>query len=171
MIIASKKSWINPKIEIKNSPVSGRGMFALEKINVGEDILTFGGDYIDTASADEERRDGKLVMQWDEDLFTAEDRGDDDTYFVNHSCDGNTWMKDAFGLIARRDIFPGEEITADYALWEADENYISQWKCQCGSNKCRGRVTGLDWQQPELQERYAEHFSPLINKRITALIN
>lgn len=167
VIITSKKSWINPKIQIKNSSLGGRGMFALEKIEAGEDILTFGGDYIDKDEALEEKAKGKLVMQWDENLFTAEERGDDDTYFLNHSCNGNTWMKDAFTLIAHHDILPGEEVTADYILWEADENYISKWKCQCGEHKCRGQVTGKDWQQSELQERYKNHFSPLINKRIT----
>jgi SET domain-containing protein len=164
MIIVSKKPWINPKIEIRNSSIGGRGMFALEKINVGEDILTFGGDYIDEAEV--KKISGKLVMQWDENLFTAEDRGDDETYFVNHSCDGNTWMKDAFTLTARRDILPGEEVTADYALWEANENYVSKWSCKCGSSKCRGRVTGQDWRRPDLQKMYQGHFSPLINKKI-----
>jgi hypothetical protein len=106
-------------------------------------------------------------MQWDENLFTSEERGDDETYFINHSCDSNTWMKDAFTLTACREIFCNEEITIDYALFEADENYVSKWKCSCGSNDCRGQVTGKDWQQPNLQKKYHGHFSPLINKRIT----
>jgi len=171
MLITTKKSWINPKIEIRNSPIGGRGMFALEKIDVGEDILTFGGDYIDKQGVLKEKAQGKLVMQWDEDLFTAEERGDDDTYFLNHSCNGNTWMKDAFTLTARRDILPGEEVTADYVLWEADENYVSKWECQCGEPECRNRVTGKDWQQTELQEKYKNHFSPLINKQISTLLD
>jgi len=164
MIIFSKKPWINPKIEIRNSPLGGRGMFALEKIDIEENVLTFGGDYIDKAEA--EKIDGKLIMQWDENLFTAENRGDDETYFINHSCDSNAWLKDAFTLTARRDILLGDEITADYALWEANENYVSKWSCKCGSPKCRGRVTGKDWQRPDLQKMYQDHFSPLINKRI-----
>ncbi|MEI6773545.1 MAG: SET domain-containing protein [bacterium] len=57
-------------------------------------------------------------MQRDDNLFSVEDRGDDETYFINHSCDGNLRMKDAFTLIARTDINKDEEITADYALWE-----------------------------------------------------
>jgi hypothetical protein len=57
-------------------------------------------------------------MQRDDNLFSVEDRGDDETYFINHSCDGNLRMKDAFTLIARIDINNDEEITADYALWE-----------------------------------------------------
>lgn len=107
-------------------------------------------------------------MQWDEGLFTAEKRGDDDTYFINHSCDGNTWMKDAFSLIARRDILPGEEVTVDYALF-VDPDYVSKWKRRCDSVDCRGQVTGEDWKKPELQERYKGRFSLMINKKIETI--
>jgi hypothetical protein len=75
-------------------------------------------------------------------------------------------MKDAFTLIARIDINNDEEITADYALWEWDENKISKWECTCGKSCCRKRMTGKDYQSPQVQIKYAEHFSPLINKRI-----
>lgn len=166
MIIVSKKTWINPKIEIRNSPIGGRGMFAWKKIEVGEEILTFGGDYIDRTEAEKEKKKGRLVMQWDKNLFTAENRGDDKTYFINHSCDSNTWMKNAFTLLARREILPGEEATVDYALFEADEDYLSKWNCRCGSPKCRGQVTGKDYQNPDWQKMYAGHFSPLIKVRI-----
>lgn len=171
MILVSKKSWLNPKIEIKKSPLGGRGMFALEKIFESEDVLVFGGDYIDTTEAEKEKKKGRLVMQWDKNLFTSEERGDDETYFINHSCNSNTWMKDAFTLVARHEILPDEEITADYALWEADENYLSKWLCKCSTPECRSRVTGKDWQRLDLQKRYKNHFSPLINGRISTLFD
>ena len=66
-------------------------------------------------------------------------------------------------------IKSGEEITADYALWEADENYISKWECSCGSIDCRKKITGKDWRINKIQEKYKDHFSPLINKRIKML--
>lgn len=75
-------------------------------------------------------------------------------------------MEGAFTIVAKRDVEAGEELTIDYALWEADENYISSWECNCGSSRCRKRVTGNDWRLAELQERYKGHFTPLINKRI-----
>ena len=34
---------------------------------------------------------------------------------------------------------------------------------------CRGRVTGEDWRNPALWERYAGHFSPYLERRIKAL--
>ena len=169
------ETWINPKIEIRDIPPKGKGMFARELIKVGEKIMTWGGtwgiDYLDKAGAEKARINGKLIMQWDDDLYSAETRGDSPGYFINHSCDPNTWMINAFTHVARRDINPGEEVTNDYALMEADENFISGWDCHCGSPLCRQKITGKDWHRKDLQQRYKNHFSPLINKRIQQLNN
>ncbi len=108
-------------------------------------------------------------MQLDDDLYSIEERGSDDTYFMNHSCDPSVWMSSAVTLVARRDILPGEELTVDYALFEADEGFVAAWECGCRSPRCRSLITGVDWTNPELQERYQGHFSPLINKRIAGL--
>lgn len=142
-------------------------MFALQNIVKGEKVVVWGGNYVGHDEALLAQSSGKLVMQWDDDLYSVEDRGDDDSYFINHSCDPNLWMVGPVTLIARRNITSGEELTADYALWEADEAYTSRWRCACGSSLCRGRVTGRDWQNKDLQQRYQDHFSPLINKRIS----
>lgn len=134
-----------------------------------EPVLIWGGEYVNKAIAEKSKSEGKLVMQWDEDLYSIEERGDDQGYFLNHSCEPNVWMRDAYTLVARRDIAVGEEVAADYALWEADENKVSKWECRCGTKDCRGKVTGQDWQLLVLQERYRNHFSPLINKRIARI--
>jgi hypothetical protein len=90
-------------------------------------------------------------------------------HFLNHSCDPNLWMADEVTLVTRRPVEAGEELTADYALWEMDEDWISQWRCQCGSVQCRGTITGKDWRSQELQTKYQGHFLPLINERIRML--
>ena len=167
--LADGSSWITPKAEIKESPIGGKGMFAVGDIALGEVVTVWQGTYTDQKGAEKAKQEGKLVMQWDDNLFSVEDRGDDDGYFINHSCDSNLWMEDAYTLIARKYIKSGEEITADYALWEADENYISKWECSCGSIDCRKKITGKDWRINKIQEKYKDHFSPLINKRIKML--
>lgn len=168
-----KETWISPKIEIRKSPLGGKGMFALEDIKEGEKVLVWGGewgkDYVDKIDANKAKQEGKLIMQWDDDLFSVETPGDSPGYFINHSCDPNAWMIDAFTHVARRDIKKGEEVTNDYAFMEADENFVADWNCKCGSPLCRGKFTGKDWRLPELQKRYRNHFSPLINKRINGL--
>lgn len=159
-------TWISPKIEIRQTLTKGKGMFAVEKIYEGLECVVWGGIYANGKEAERAKNNGKMVMQWDSDLFSVENKGEDIGYFINHSCDPNVWMQDAYTLIAKRDIGIGEELTADYAFWEADEDFISEWECDCGASLCRKRVTGRDWRMPELQERYKNHFSPLIYKRI-----
>ena len=163
------QTWTDSRIAIRGSSIGGRGMFATAPIRAGEKLVVFGGIYMDAEGAEQAKSQNKLVMQWDDDVYSVEERGDDDGYFINHSCDPNMWMQDAFTLIARRDIQTGEEITADYALFEADPNFVSKWKCSCRSPLCSERVTGEDWRLRELQERYRGHLSPLLNKRIEHL--
>ena len=160
------EDWISPSTEIRQSSIGGKGLYAIKPISEGELVVVWGGDYVNYKEAEKAKQSGHLVMQWDEDLYSVEDRGEGTGYFVNHSCEPNLWMEGAYALVAMRDIGKGEELTADYAVWEADENYISKWDCNCGSTKCRGKLTGMDWQGPQLQERYKGHFSPLLNKRI-----
>lgn len=163
--------WLNPKIEVTNSPLHGKGMFALSRIESGEIIVRWGDGYTDRAGAEIAKAQGKGIMQWDEDIFSVElspeeDPSNGDRYAINHSCDPNAWMSDVFTVVARRKIDPGEEVTVDYVIMETDEEFVSEWTCSCGSPRCRGRITGRDWRIPELQKRYQGHFSPLLNARI-----
>lgn len=164
-----KQTWISPKIQIRDTLNIGKGMFAVENIFSGEELLVWGGKYTDSRGVNEAKNSGKLCMQWDDDLFSIENIGDDVGYFINHSCNSNTWMADAYTLVAKKDIKAGEEINADYSLWEANEDYVSKWECKCGFLDCRRRITGKDWRSQILQEKYRDHFSPLINKRIKNL--
>lgn len=161
-----KETWISAKVKIQNSPTDGQGMFAVEKITKNEPVLIWGGEYVNKEKANRVKKEEGLIMQWDEDLYSIEERGEDQGYFLNHSCNPNVWMEGAYTLIARRNIEVGEEVTADYALWESDENYVSKWTCHCAAEGCRKKVTGKDWQRVELQTVYQGHFSPLLNKRI-----
>jgi SET domain-containing protein len=107
-------------------------------------------------------------IQIDEDLFLVEDF--EITQFLraamNHSCDSSTWMGDEATLVARRDIEAGEEVTVDYALFTTQSNWMLDTRCRCGSSYCRRIVTGDDWMQEDVQQRYRDHFSPFINRRI-----
>jgi hypothetical protein len=42
-------------------------------------------------------------------------------------------------------------------------------RCHCGSPDCRRVITGDDWRRKDVQERYQDHFSPFINRRIRNL--
>lgn len=161
-----QSDWVSEKIEIRDTRDIGKGMFAGKNILKDEIVIIWGGDYVNKQAAKKAEAQGKLIMQFDDDLYSIEDRGDSDAYYINHSCDPNIWMKDSFTLQAMRDIQEGEELVADYAMWETKENYISKWECKCKSENCRHHITGLDWKLPHLQSKYKDHFTPLINKRM-----
>ena len=160
---------MSPKVEIRESAIHGRGMFAASPLTAGEVVVVWGGALVYVEAAELARAEGKLVMQLDDNLYSVEERGEDRTYFMNHSCDPNVWMTDAVTLAARRSIPTGEELTVDYALFEAAEDFTAAWECACGSNVCRKQVTGRDWRRPALQERYVGHFLPLIARRIVRM--
>lgn len=161
-----KEDWLSPKAEIREVENKGKGVFAIQMIQVGEPVIIYGGEYTDKKGAEKEKSSGKLIMQWDEDLYSVEDRGTGKGYYINHSCEPNTWMNDAHTIAALKNIEKGEEITIDYAVLNNGDNYLSKWECKCGSPNCRKKITGKDWQKPELQEKYKNHFVPILNKLI-----
>lgn len=144
-----KKSWIDPRIEIRSSPLHGKGMFAAAPIEKEEVAVICGlpetyktQEDAEKAAANGEAKGKSIyVGQIDEDLWTVEERGADPAYFTNHSCDSNLWLRDEVTWIARRDIKQGEELTIDYALMEAKEDFVA----------------------------YHGHFTPLVNRRIARL--
>jgi hypothetical protein len=153
-------------------------MFASAPIKQGEVVNIWGGTLLLTEEdiagdqAKKWRAKGYVWAAIDEGLYLAAllNEGEEDlTDFINHSCDPNVWMKDEVTLVARRDIVVGEELTIDYAMIEGTEEWVGPWECRCGSELCRGRYTGSDWRQKELQERYRNHFSPFICERIRRL--
>ncbi len=161
-------SWIDPRVELRPSPIDGIGMFASGRIVKGQPVVIWGG----TVFTEEEIREGKArkhsVAEIGEGLYLAAGRGGQESPddFKNHSCDPNVWMDDEVTLAAMRDIAAGEELTADYAMWSTDPNWTLPGSCGCGSRLCRRAVTGNDWKLKDLQERYRCHFSPYINDRI-----
>jgi uncharacterized protein len=166
--------WIDPRIEIRPSRIGGRGMFARSLIKAGDVVVSWGGIVFTQAEVDAGNAAQRSTVAIGEGLYLGSPAGqydrerDDLGDFINHSCDPNCWMQDEVTLVARRDIQPGEELTADYAMWEADEAHVGPWACTCCSSLCRTRFTGTDWRLPELQERYKGRFSPFINARIRA---
>ncbi len=158
---------ISQKVELRPAPGRGLGLFAREPIAAGEVVLVWGGpSYTDAAGAERARAEGKGVMQWDEDLYSFDVGELEDAFRLNHSCDPNVWMVGAFTVSARRNIAPGEELGLDYATIVGEREDTGGWKCECGSPKCRGTISGEDYRLEALQREYRGHFSPILNKRI-----
>ena len=167
--------WIDPRIEIRHSPIAGSGMFARAPINEGDTVVIWGGGAVFTrVDIEAGKVDEDSTVPIGEGLYLGSpvgtyNRDEDLADFMNHSCDPNVWMKDEVTLTARRNTQPGQELTADYAMWKDDESSVAAWECRCSSPLCRHRITGRDWRLPDLQQRYDGRFSPFLNERIRKL--
>jgi SET domain-containing protein len=160
-------SFLSPRLEARDIPEKGyRGVFAREPIAEGDLLALWGGAVVDrvTFAALPEVRQSRS-LQVDEDLFLVPPQ-DEDADFVNHSCDPNAWIEGHAALRARRDIAVGDEICFDYAMTDGSD--YDEFECLCGAVICRQKVTGSDWELPELQARYGDHFSPYLLRRIRA---
>ena len=122
-------------IIVKDSKISGKGLFAARDFKMGEVIVPWNvmGSY--------SRGEGeKLPMEQKKRLtFIGDGRyglTTEPACFMNHSCNPNTH---AVGQadIASRDIKLGEEITTSYLSEDAGFVWFD---CRCGSLNCKSRV-------------------------------
>lgn len=162
-------SFLAPALEARRTGAfDGMGVFALEPLQEGALLAVWGGRVVDRAGLDRlGPRERELTLQVEEGLYLAPAGPPDPADFVNHSCDPNAGLRGQVALVARRPIAAGEEVCYDYAMSEVTS--YDEFDCQCGSELCRGRVTGRDWRDPELWERYEGYFSPYLARRIRRL--
>ncbi len=161
-------SYLFPKLQGRpKADGIGNGIFAVAPIKKGELMAVFGGVVYEWDTFIHlPERERSLCIQVEDRLFLVPDKiGEGD--YVNHSCNPNAGLSGQIGLVAMRDIQPGEEVCFDYAM--SDTMPYDEFECGCGQKNCRGRVSGNDWQKPELQKRYAGFFAPHVQRRIDAV--
>jgi len=163
-------TYFSPKVEKRKSPIEGRGLFARRKIEAGEIVVVKGGYILTKAQRDEiGRKLGPSEIQVTEDLFigpTSKRQREGGMMHLNHSCEPNLGLQGQVVYVALRNIEIDEELTFDYAM-NADEP--DEMQCRCGSQSCRGTITGFDWRKPEIQKKYDGYFSWFIQRRIDSL--
>jgi hypothetical protein len=161
-------SYFYQRLEIRESPLHGRGTFARAPIATGDIVVTWEHRVLSSSDATTAPRGTLLPRSDGTAVWLPPVDPDAVDELINHSCDPNVWMLDEVTLATRRHISAGEELRVDYGLFELNPEWVCRWGCQCGSPLCRGVITGHDWQIPALQERYGEHFHPILVARIQA---
>src|SRR4029434_4487127 len=161
-------SYRSPKTAVCESKIHGRGLFATSDIAKDEIVAGKGGHIDDrkTLRGKITPRLGPVEIQIDDDLFIAPVSNEErelSMLYSNHSCDANMGIRGEITFVALRDIRAGEELTHDWCVSD-DDDYSVQ--CACGASKCRGTLTGKDWQRPELQRRYAGYFSTYLTDKV-----
>jgi SET domain-containing protein len=139
-------------IEVRNSPVHGRGVFAVAPIAKGTRIIEYLGDRVSHAAADaryedhDESDNHTFLFIVDKNTVIDAGVGGNDARFINHQCAGNceSVIENRRVFIdATRDIAPGEELGYDYEIGrEKDDppNVDEIYACRCGSPQCRGTM-------------------------------
>jgi SET domain-containing protein len=128
------------RLEIRESRIHRRGVYALERIPARRKVIEYTGERI---SRRETKRRGTGSITY---LFTLDDYwtidgsvGGSGAEIINHSCDPNLYtmiFKGHILYMSKRVIRPGEELTVDYRF----SDKIDRVKCQCGSPACRGTI-------------------------------
>ena len=144
--------WSSPLIEVRNSDVHGRGVFAIARIPKGTRVIEYLGDRLSHAAADaryedhDESDNHTFLFIVDKNTVIDAGVGGNDARFINHQCSGNceSVIENRRVFIdATRDIEPGEELGYDYEIGRDKDdppNVDEIYACRCGSPKCRGTM-------------------------------
>ena len=86
--------------------------------------------------------------------------------FMNHSCNPNMMYDSNNAIIAKRDIYAGEELTIDYGnfIVNVDQDFV----CNCGHEGCRRSIRKDDWKH--LVYDYGNNFPVFMHIEIGKLL-
>lgn len=152
------KSYVSPKIAVRQSKIHGLGMFAATAIEKDEIVFIKGG-HIVTRNELFASETINSYLPIDDDFYMGALCYEEETYvklFINHSCEPNCGLRGEITFVAMREILEGEELVCDYSMID-NEDYA--FDCTCRTEKCRRRITGFDWKLSELQDRYGGYFA------------
>lgn len=139
---------MSPAISILECDV-GRGVFAAEPIEPGQEILRFTGALLTLNEVRAKGPSAANALQIGVDRYLYLD---EPGRLVNHSCAPNAGVVDDTRLVALRRIDAGEEIRFDYSTTISDGWTMP---CRCGAAECRGVVSAFQLLSPALRQRYA----------------
>ena len=141
--------------ELRVSDRKGEGIFATISFKTGETVMV-----------------GTIEKRLDENHSHTSQIGENEYVFhagliskVNHSCDPNCGIEinetGAHDFVAMREIVINEEITFDYAMRNYSVDYFPK-QCMCGSEICRGRITGWKDLPVERKKIYEGFVAPYL---------
>ena len=146
------ENFSSPWVEIKDSKIHGKGVFAKKDIPKGTQVIEYVGENI-TKKESDKRADIVLESSKKDKtkgavyIFELNKKFDIDgnvswnqARYINHSCDSNCESEDEDGHIwvtAMRDIKQGEEISYNYGY---DLDDYEDHHCKCGSKNCAGFI-------------------------------
>ncbi len=140
------------KLEVRSSPIHGKGVFARLPLKKGELLIEYQGAIIDWPEAlrrhphDPSQPHHTFYFTLDDERVIDGNDAGNRARWINHSCAPNCESEtrgDKVWIRALRDIPAGQELNYDYGL-VIDEPLTPQLKkdyqCRCGHKTCRGTL-------------------------------
>ncbi|MEX3973778.1 SET domain-containing protein [Paraburkholderia caribensis] len=133
------------RISARQSPVHGRGLFALQPLKSGERLIEYKGEVTSwrRAAARQQSDAGHtFVFGLSDGRVIDGSRNGNSARFLNHACEPNCEaieVGDRVFIHALTAINPGEELFIDYGLvidGEVTEELRAQYACHCGASAC-----------------------------------
>ena len=144
----------NFKFEVGSHKNLGKGCFAKESIKEGEIVCKMHGipiSYMQFSEKYGDKCDDLLQIGPEQFIELSEP-----FYFINHSCNPNTGMRNEAVLFALRNIPKGEEITYDYSTTSDDLSWNLETDCVCNDKNCRRLVSDFLSLPHDRREYYKE---------------
>lgn len=147
------------RIEVRNSSIHGRGVFAAMDFPAGARVIRYLGKLITHAQAD--RRYDDSLDSGHTFLFTLNERyiidanqQGNSARWINHSCEPNCGAtihvdvngdesKDQVWIETLRPVAAGEELTYNYGIVlevPHTRRLKAIWACRCGAPTCTGTL-------------------------------
>jgi SET domain-containing protein len=138
------------QLEVRESGVHGRGVYAVQFIPEGTRVIEYTGERVSWEAAPDDPNDPHTFnFGLENGEVINPEVGGNDARWINHSCDPNCETveeDDRVFIDAMRDIYPGEELLYDYHM-ELDEPITEsarkKYACHCGAPNCRGTMIEL----------------------------
>ena len=128
-------------VQVRASPIDGRGAFAAEPIPARRKIGEIRGESISVREA-RRRATGVariMIVELSDKRAIDASRSDDPLRFTNHSCRPNAVLRIRQGRVefyAMRDVATGEELTVNYG----ETHHEGRLRCRCAAPGCVGRL-------------------------------
>lgn len=149
------------KVEVRFSPIHGKGIFAVRPFKKGEAVFVVRGPIISY----KEEPDWRIGADWLQ-VGCAKWKiayKNNPWIYINHSCNPNVGLCGNNTVVALRQIKKGEEILIDYSFTEASTNGWKM-KCRCGDNNCRHIIRSIQFLPLDIYQKY-QRYIPLFLKK------
>lgn len=143
----------------------GIGLFAKRNIFKDEEIIQATGPIVNDNAA--------MTLYWSYGIDILIQVGinyyvlpNNESRFMNHSCEPNVGFKKAGVFVAMTDIKKNDALTFDYSMCEIDDVWTME--CQCKTTSCRKTITGLDIFNKNLNlvEKYKGYIPPFVSREL-----